>query len=83
MGPVGGAAGACRREPERLHRGLQADIERRLPDAIGWYRVALETHVGSVYETQLAYQRLGGWQQSGRSIATLSALPAGEDTPRF
>ncbi len=63
--------------------GLKADIERRLPDAIGWYRVALETNVRSVYETQLAYQRLGGWRQSGRSIARLAALPAGEDTPKF
>lgn len=63
--------------------GVKADIERRLPDAIAWYRVALETNVKSVYETQLAYQRLGGWRQSGRSIARLAALPAGEDTPEF
>lgn len=43
--------------------GLKGDIERRLPDAIGWYRFALETNVRSVCETQLAYQRLGGATQ--------------------
>jgi hypothetical protein len=63
--------------------GLKADIERRLPDAIAWYRVALETNVLSVYETQLAFQRLAGWRQTGSSIARLAALPAGEDTPKF
>jgi hypothetical protein len=42
--------------------GLQADVERRLLDAIGGYRVALETNEPTVYETQLlpTARRAGG-----------------------
>jgi tetratricopeptide (TPR) repeat protein len=63
--------------------GLKADVERRLPDAIAWYRVALESNERTAYETQLAFQRLGGWRQSGKSLARLAALPAAADTPTF
>jgi tetratricopeptide (TPR) repeat protein len=65
------------------YMGLKADVERRLPDAIAWYRVALETNDPTAYETQLAYQRLGGWRQSGKSLARLAALPPASDTPSF
>jgi hypothetical protein len=54
-----------------------------LPEAIGWYRVALETNERTAYETQLADQRLGGWRQSGKSLARLAALLAASDTPFF
>jgi hypothetical protein len=62
--------------------GLKADVERRLPDAIGWYRVALQTYEGTTDETQLAFQRLADWRVSGKSLARLAALPAASDTPR-
>jgi hypothetical protein len=62
--------------------GLKADVERRLPDAIGWYRVALQTYEGTTDETQLAFQRLADWRVSGKSLARLAALPAASNTPR-
>lgn len=45
--------------------------------------VALETNEKTVYETQLAYQRLAAWRQSGKSLARLAALPSVSDTPSF
>ncbi len=62
--------------------GYKADVERRLEDAIGWYRVTVELGSERVYETRLALARLSALRASGKSLARLAALPMGKDIAR-
>lgn len=55
--------------------GLKADVERRLPEAVAWYRVALESGQPDAHETRLAFERLAAWRASGKSLSRLAALP--------
>ena len=59
--------------------GLKADVERRLPEAVAWYRAALESGPPEAYERRLAFERLAAWTSSGKSLARLAALPAAAD----